>query len=749
MIALLSMSAARAFAGVVKGAVVDAAEDSPIVGASVKAFGSDSAAVAATTTGVNGEFSLAIGSLPARCVEVAFTGYETASVAVEGNADADLGAIRLQPKSVMLSSVTVTAEMHRQDATTETFLLTDSVRASAPNAAMMIGNLPGFKVDWISEDISIGKDKNVPIIVNGRKVGLQYAKSLNPKRIKSIQVQRFPPGEFSDIPVLINIVLYENYIGWDVSGGARGIASFRNRHTNSESASADATLSTKDWNAYASASFMRRDYYSAASFAREIAGEQPEASAPIDVDKPNQRNMSHTYAMSIGADRKLGNSHTLSAQTWLDRASTRSADRYDMESGLAQINADRYKSLNSITGLFYQGVINDRLTLYSSLLYNYYDIDENRDFSLGPHSSPSKVNGRKDYVYLMANVSYFFSNKFNATLSYNYTWRKYRSQEDGSPKPFVSRENRSKAEASIGYTPANSFSIRVGASVLDIHTRQNGANDSHTTWVPRVQLYWRPLKWLTLTGMYYNTTQYPNLDQLSPSSWLISANLEQTGNPKLKSMVVHSAHATATLFNWLSVNYMWRKSNDDIADWYELTSPERVTKTFINCDYLHQYLGISADKDLGKGFRINFVGNYQWYKRQMRESKNNGRTWYGDLTATWAIGQTSLSIIGEYFIRHDMEPLPQGKRYNEEEALVLGANYRMLKGRLSISAGWSIPVSLIDKRTYTKINIPGFRSETYGDDRINASMVRVNVRYSFGKGKVSKKSNDYVIDSEK
>ena len=96
--------------------------------------------------------------------------------------------------NVELPDIYVVRQQRMQTATTEIIFLTDSIRKSAANAAMMIGNLPGFKVDWITEDISIGNDRNIPIIVNGQEMGLQYAKSINPKRIKSIEVQRYPPG---------------------------------------------------------------------------------------------------------------------------------------------------------------------------------------------------------------------------------------------------------------------------------------------------------------------------------------------------------------------------------------------------------------------------------------------------------------------------------------------------------------------------------------------------------------------------
>lgn len=66
---------------------------------------------------------------------------------------------------------------------------------------------------------------------------------------------------------------------------------------------------------------------------------------------------------------------------------------------------------------------------------------------------------------------------------------------------------------------------------------------------------------------------------------------------------------------------------------------------------------------------------------------------------------------------------------------------------VSIQIGF--PTNLLSKQTYTKINIPGYKSALYGDDRFYSYMFRINIRYNIGKGKVTKQRNAVVTDSEK
>lgn len=730
----------------ITGQTVDSTDRSPVIGASVAALSGDSIFLAGVSTDIDGKFVIAGDFKHVRHLRITGVGYD--SLLIKDISASDLGVISLNPKSHRLGAVTVTAEARPQTATTETIFLTDSIRALASNAALMLGKLPGIKVDWFTEDISIGKDQNVPIIVNGRKVGMQYAKSINPKRIKSIEIQHYPPGEYADVPTLINLVLFDNYVGWDVAANVNNVTRLRNKHMNWQTAATDLTFSSRNWTTYISAQYKRVQNYDGSAFKREIEGVSVEESAPININHPNIRENADRYSLSAGVDRKLGQNHILSFQTWLDGDDTERKERYELLPKGNQLNTDRYNSLNSVTGLFYRGKLMKKLSVWSSLSYNYYDIDEKRRFVEAQTNSDTHTLGRKDYTYFHAMARYEISNKWNATVTYNNTWRKYRNRETESQETFTSYENRNKVSASVTFSPSNSLSLFAGLEMLSISNRQNGARDSHTSWLPRIQGYWKPFRQARLTFFYFNEVFFPNLDMLSPVSWNISANMIQTGNPALKSRTMHYAQAQLTLFDFLTFIYMYQISNNEITEWYEMAAPDKVRRTFINCDYLHQYIGFTIDKNLGKGFNIFYMANWQPYKRSLGDISRHGRTLYSDLTATWTLAN-NLSLRCMFFLRHDKEPLPQGIRYRQEEVLQFGASYPFLKGKMPVSIQIGFPTNLLSKQTYTKINIPGYKSALYGDAPFYSYMFRINIRYNIGKGKVTKQRNAVVTDSEK
>lgn len=72
-----------------------------------------------------------------------------------------------------------------------------------------------------------------------------------------------------------------------------------------------------------------------------------------------------------------------------------------------------------------------------------------------------------------------------------------------------------------------------------------------------------------------------------------------------------------------------------------------------------------------------------------------------------------------------------------------------VRGKLPISLKVSIPTSMISKKTYTKVSLPNFAYQTYGDNRVNAFVALISVKYSLGKGKTTKLNNSKNLDVEK
>lgn len=654
-----------------------------------------------------------------------------------------------------LKDVVVVADMVSRNASKETIFITDSLRKGTVSAIQLLAKLPGITTDWGTDEVNVGKDKNVPIVINGKEVKREYAISLNPKRIKKVEIMRYPAGKYSDYPVVLNIELADDYKGWDVSTFTRNLYSFRNKHSNREAIGTSFTYTLPKVNLYGSLSFNHRQNYDVSGYEYSSMSDLMIKSEAADYKKPNISTRNNMGSFSLGADYRLSNNQILSAQAWIERKGTKQNDSFSV------FNNDKFYELNSLDdfktddytiGLFYKGKFANHLNLSSELIYNRYDIHEDRIYSEKDNIVLSPYKGNKNYWRYYLSANYYLGNKVSLWADYTQIWKDYsNSDRNENIVLYNSKETRSKLMGAISYQPFRNFNALLGSHLLTVkdENQQTAVSEKHTSWMPLFKGYWKPVKWMYLQYNYFCDVEYPNLDQLSTVRCQVNDVLWHRGNSELKPRIMHYSEITVNFVNIVKIDYMYKQSKDEIIDYYQ-HEEDKTYQTQANCNYRHNYLGMEGDYNLGNGVELSFVANYQWYHRYMKDdTKHFGRTWYLDTQLLWNVPNTKLSFMASYFLRHDKLPLLQGKQYDEEEKLFVGTSYSLLKGKLPISLEVSIPTSMISKKTYTKVSLPNFAYQIYGDNRVNAFVALISVKYSLGKGKTTKLNNSKNLDMEK
>ena len=730
-----------------KGRVMDK-ENNPIAGVFCVLMGqSDSAYIVGATTNSDGYFELKVNEDRECILQMSFVGFEKISIVCRpGN----LGDFILNENAGLLEEVVVKGDSRHKDAITETFFLTDSLRNSSKNSFQLLDKLPGISVDWVSDAVKIGEYRDVPIMLNGREVGKELVQNLNPQRIKKIELYRFPKGKYGDMPIVLNYITYDNYLGYDLGVQSKGLVSFRTPNSHSENIGANFIYTLDKWNIYSDFNVSNKKMYSATSYSYLYKNEVAEATAMEDFRHPNNNNTNKSFNVSLGADYKIAPKHTISIQSWLDGGKYDSFESYQTpENMLLSENSNNYRNINSTSGLFYRGDITDRFIITSDLTYNYYNVNENRAYENVDKLTQLDYSGRKDYWRYNANAYNIWNNILTSNVGYTYTDKSYINKDTNTDKElFRSLEKRHDIYASLMINPHQKVSLAIGGNVLFVH-RDNGIDsDNRYSWMPSAKLHWQALKKLSVTGNYFCNIEYPNLDQLSTVTYNKNKILMYRGNPDLKERVMHYMEWRINVPKIIEFTYMLKHSANDITPWYFMEN-DYVVETLVGSKYLHQYIGLSGDYNIGQKFQVNFTANYQWYGRQGSDNIwHRGRTWYLDAMATYQM-TSHLYLMAAYFLRHDRHPLLQGEEYGQEETLMLGLMSPLCKGKLSLSVNFAIPTSLVSKRTYYDITVPSFKFMSWEDQKVNNALVQVSLRYNFSIGHASRLNNENRSESEK
>lgn len=742
---LLCLTWGHVMAQNISGRVIDN-EGSPIVGVNcILLEQNDSTYVTGGITGLDGKFALEAGKDKEYLLQFSFIGYKTMTLPCRpGN----IGDISLEMDAALLEEVVVSADS--KNAVTQTFFLTDSLRNSSPNSLQLLDRLDGVSVDWMSDAVKIGEYRDVPVMVNGREVGKELVNNLNPQRIKKIELLRFPKGKYGEMPIVLNFITYDSYLGYDLGVQSKGIVSFREPNSHNESVGANFIYTLDKWNIYSEAEFSNKKTYSATSYSYIYKGENAETTAQEDYRRPNEENSVRSLRLSLGADYKIAPGHTLSLQSWLDGGRYFDFEKYlNTDDSPLSENTNSYDNINSTSGLFYRGAITDNFTITSDLTYNYYHVSESRGYKSQEGLSMVDYTGSKDYWRYNLNADNTWNKILSSNIGYTYTYKSYINKDrKTSETMFSSFEGRHDLYAYLMVNPHPKISLAAGSNVLFVE-RDNGTDsDSRCSWMPSAKLYWRPLDKLSVSGNYFCDVEYPNLDQLSTVTYSRNQVLKYRGNPDLRERVMHYMEWRINIPKVIELTYMLKHSANDITPWYFLEN-DYVVETLTGSRYLHQYVGVTGDYNIGKKLHLNLTANYQWYGRKGAEDVwHRGRTWYLDLTGSYMMNKY-VSFMASYFLRHDRLPLLQGKEYGQEEMLTVGAMGKLCKGRLGLSVNFVIPTCLIPKHTYRDINITDFRFTSREDNRVNNAMVMVGLRFNLGKGEASKADNRNLSENEK
>ncbi|MCD8310188.1 MAG: TonB-dependent receptor [Prevotellaceae bacterium] len=611
---------------------VDDDEGQPIPFANVALWQkADSTLLSGTTTDDAGLFSLEVQEREKCFLQISHIGYETETVEITSS------SLSITLKPVLLGEVKVTGERIKRNASVDIYYIADSIRKASANTLQLLGKLQGISIDWATDGVKIGEYRDVPMMVEGRDVGAEYIRNLNPERIRRVEVLRYPKGKYGDAPIVLDIILNNAYTGFDMGVHAKGLVSLRNNHSYSTDDGVTFTYATERWNLYGDAGVKSSRIYNATSYGQTY-GDASESTATEDYNHPNGSNRLTNLSFTAGVDYKINTEHTLSLQAWISDGRGKDKEAYNDDLGsFFSRSLNGYDAVDFTVGAYYKGTVARKLHLSGDVTYNRYDVDEHKVYTQLADVSDRLYEGKKEFWRANVDGNYRWSDVVGATLGYTFTDKEYADYErpTGS-RLFSTLERRHDAYFSVTVNPARNFNLVVGSDFLYVDERSDTLSAGNFSWMPVAKAYWRPFKRVSLYADYFCDVSHPNLDQLSTVAYQRNAFLWHAGNPTLKANVMHYMQLRMDLHDIVQFTYLYKHSSREITPWYD-DGGDYVMESLANGNYVHQYAGLDGDYSLPHGIGLNFTANYQWYKRRLAEavSWQRGHTWCLDVTATW------------------------------------------------------------------------------------------------------------------
>lgn len=179
-------------------------------------FFNDNVFIGGGKSALDGTFSV---STPKRAtkISVSYVGMETFVKNDSLGIPEDLGDICLNTFGISLGEVTVKGSLRRQSYDKDIYLITDSLRKGTSSSAQLLEKIPGVLRDWENDNLRVDGQTDIVVLVNQVERDRNYAMRLNPKRVKQVEIIHNPTGKYEGRVILINISLYDDYIGWELT----------------------------------------------------------------------------------------------------------------------------------------------------------------------------------------------------------------------------------------------------------------------------------------------------------------------------------------------------------------------------------------------------------------------------------------------------------------------------------------------------------------------------------------------------
>jgi hypothetical protein len=668
---------------------------------------------------------------------------------------------RAADRAEQLGTVTVTANLHQMNNGTETFIVTNEMRKGTISASQMLNNVPGISVDLTSEKVNIDGHKDVMILVNGQPSPVSFARSINPKRIEKVEIQRYPAGRFSNVPVLVNLVLKENYEGWDVAVRGFGETGIRTPHPTNGNGSVNFIYSLNKWDFNFSAETYGRRNYSASSYHRTIHDTIKVETPTANWRNPNSRmhakgtdifgaakySFNKNHSLRIEANAKIGGYRGHTDNDITETLPTAKINHEDVLN--AKYNNDEYSAKIAYSGSL------KKTSLSADLTYDFYKVNENSSFTTDRQlSSESHTRGKKNFVNLYIDGLRPINDKVFLQVTNNLTWRDYKNRNAGSDDYFFTSDNlRNRTDLRLAWRPKPNMQFVAGGSLfVDRQSQEQGEEKktkTHVSPIPYLHTYWKFHKDWYIIGRYYSEVIYPVLDQLSPNLTQVDDYVWNQGNPNLRSTIFKYLTGIIDYKGKLKLNYTWATHDNDVADVFNAANPQ-IIQSRVNCKFSHWYINLEGNFKLPLNLYATFRAMHQQKSyNNAAYGKHTGKVWYLESQLSYFHRQSGLAIVGDYYVGHEQTPLLQGYTHRPIDMLKLTAQKVFFKNHLSAALSVQFPVRTSHRLTTTTINTPGYQSVTHVDNRINNSMVSLNLRVAFGNQKARRLSNSMNLEKEK
>ena len=204
----------------ISGIVVDDADASPLIGATVVLEDGNARQVMGVTTDVNGRFELKEVPKGSYILQCSYVGYEPFTMALKQvDKRMDLGEIRLKPASEMLGEVVVEGEKEIQKIDRQLVMPTEAQKKASTNGVSLLQylQLSNLNINGIAKSITTSYGETVQLRINGVEVTQAEIVAIRPEDVIRVEYHEQPGLRYGGAAAVVDYIVRRRDSGGNVS----------------------------------------------------------------------------------------------------------------------------------------------------------------------------------------------------------------------------------------------------------------------------------------------------------------------------------------------------------------------------------------------------------------------------------------------------------------------------------------------------------------------------------------------------
>lgn len=758
----------------VTGQIKDAQTKDALEFCTITALNTKDSLIAGTVTNNKGFFTLPIE--PGIYLFVfSFTGYKkdtTQAMMVSSNKF--IGVFKIEPVTEFLNEVNVKSNSSENQLDRDVQIVTDKMKTGSTNTKEVLEKINGVTYDRYSNSIKVDNDEKVIILVDGLEKDQEYIKNLSPDRLKKVEIIRDPGGRYAleGYSAVINIVLKKEYQGTEMFLSDRAMldldASKKEYIPVQNNISGTVNYVYNKVNIYAKYSNNYNNFNLTSNARKDYNNGLTIESTPLYGDKEINTKVKQMYNnYTLGADYYINPKNTLSFESNLGTQPLRNNTSKELYQVIIKNNdaiiedyqtetENASKNMSSYNSLFYESRINENNVINANFTYfNYSDSYTNTYaenlMTLRNENGTNQKNNTKFYL----EYTRTFKNKTSLQIGYGNTWQKTNNNytADSIKSNFDYSDFRHKFYAYYSFILGKNFSVKFGAASETSKPKANGQTNSYFIVQPYADIKYKLNEKLDFKVKYRAKTNYPNISETNPFTYVIDQQSVKTGNPFLKPELTHRISLQTNILGGLvTIEPYYCFSNNYITETGSLRQDSIFEYKYNNSGYF-KYYGVEARFTIPFGKSIFLQSDFDIFNSSIRFSgkTNNVNDW--SMTNKLIYQNQKNELVAGLQYQNNLRKYITAQGYNmwDNDFWVLFVQKPFLKKKLSVMLLYFLPINWgvdFNQGSYIKTN-------TYSESKLNnisllKNMIMVEISYRFNKGKtVNKKEKNIEQNNEK